>query len=105
MNPTGVAASRLENRTERHHAELAARATLDTIHGGAWAMVLARRLSLEAEAIVSDVYSASTGTTSEEHGAWECGECGWVHLGIDAAGECCTDEPIDHILEARGIRS
>lgn len=72
------------------------RATLDTIHGGALAIVYAKRLArlgsrVPADDIVSDVYSRSTGHTSERWGAWECPECGTAHLGIDAALACCAE--------------
>jgi hypothetical protein len=95
MSIESVPSNRLENRHQRACARLAMRATLDTIHGGASALIIARRLdsmgsAVPAREIVSDVYSASTGSVSVTWGAFECPECGCVHQGIEAAASCCA---------------
>ena len=84
---------------ERACARLANRAKLDTIRGGARAMVMADRAERmrlpnadELQNVVADVYSRSTGRHSETYGAWTCGECGSVHAGRQAAEECCYAE-------------
>ena len=76
-------------------ATLAAQARIDTLYGGAKALVIAERLErmgtrLPALEVVSSVYSASTGKHSEQWEAWECLECGAVHLGSEAAMQCCA---------------
>lgn len=72
-------------------ARLAAIARCDTIHGGARATVIARHCSRwDAQSIVADVYSRSTGKWSAEYEAWECPECGTAHLGQEAALRCCA---------------
>ena len=96
MNPRPGFPKNIYDRCDRACARLASIATWDTIFGGAQAMVIARRMSnwlktgVPAEEIVSDVYSRSSGRTSERWGAWECDECGQTHLGREAAAECCT---------------
>jgi hypothetical protein len=81
----------LDNQDDRKIAHLAAIARNDTIHGGARAMVIARQCSKwDAAAIVADVYILSTGKHSRHYEAWECPDCGAVHLGMDNAEECCA---------------
>ena len=70
-------------------AKLAQIARLDTINGGARALVIAKEKP-ELAYIVSDVYSLSTGKHSENFEAWECPECGCAHLGKEAAFSCCA---------------
>jgi hypothetical protein len=87
---------RLRSRDERAQAKLALIARNDTVFGGAKAMVVARRLKnmgsqLDLEGIVSDVYSASDWTVTPRWMALECPECGMVHLGMEAAQECCRE--------------
>ena len=86
---------RLYDHNERTTAHLAAIARADTIWGGARAMVLARRMDamgckIDADAVVGDVYSRSTGQWSHDLEAWECPECGQACLGQDKAFECCS---------------
>lgn len=84
---------------ERNTARLARIATVDTIFGGARALVLAKacdRLgvqfvdAIKATDIVSDVYSRSTGKESVRFGAWQCPECGQSHVGQERAMQCCA---------------
>jgi hypothetical protein len=93
--------AQLYDRHDRACAKLARIARGDTIHGGARAMVLAKRLEamhtairdhsgVPAMEIVSDVYSASNYSCGE-WGAYECPECGSVHLGTSAALQCCAE--------------
>ena len=89
--------SLLLDRSQRAEAKLARIARCDTVNGGARALVLAKRLrsmgsSLDAEGIVGDVYCASNYSCGD-HGAYECPECGGVHLGTEAAYRCC--DPIE----------
>ena len=100
-----VSWTKLSDPIERATARLAAIARQDTIHGGAMAMVIAKDgwfegeymrkdkfpVGFDANSIVSDVYSASTGERHPVHEAWECSECGQAHLGINAAMECCKE--------------
>lgn len=87
----------LSDREERAVARLAQKARLDTIDGGASALVLAQRADhmgwhscgRSALEVVSIVYSASTGRHHTDLEAWECPECGNACLGMDAAMACC----------------
>jgi len=84
-------------RSEHAIDRLARIARGDTIHGGARAMVLARRMdSINPDAdylgVVGDVYSVSTGKRSTRWEAWPCQECGKVCLGLEAAYACCGEE-------------
>jgi rubrerythrin len=86
----------LTNRDNRTIAHMAARARNDTIYGGALALVYAKRLKnmgskLSLNNVVGDVYSSSTGRWSKDHEAWQCPECGSVHLGQDNAFNCCKE--------------
>ena len=90
------------SREDRASASLAWIATANTVFGGASAMVIAKRLerlgsSVPASDIVSDVYGDSTGSVHRRWGVWECPECGSVHLGQEAAAQCCAfdDEYIE----------
>lgn len=81
-------------RDERATVKLARIARRDTIHGGARALVIAKRMNrakIDANAIVSDVYHGSNYSLGE-HGAYECPECGCVHLGTEAAFNCCANQ-------------
>ncbi len=81
----------LERQDDRKVAHVAAIARFDTIHGGARSLVIARNCSRwDAQSVVSDVYSRSTGRHSQQYEAWECPECGNVWLGLDAAEDCCA---------------
>ena len=81
----------LDSQDDRKVAHIAAIARADTIHGGARAMVIARKCSQwDALEVVAAVYGASTGKHSRHYEAWECPECGQVHLGMDNADECCA---------------
>lgn len=35
------------------------------------------------------------GHHSERFGAWACGECGCVHIGIEDAAQCCYEDRFD----------
>lgn len=92
---TTAHADALSNRTDRATARLAQRARLDTIHGGAAAVLLERRLKSRGSpvgfaGVVAAVYGASTGRHHPELEAWECPECGTAHLGQTAALQCCN---------------
>lgn len=71
-------------------------ATVNTIFGGASALVMSKRLKnmggTDLDWVVSDVYSASTGQRHREHGAWECPECGTTCVGMDKAYQHCNEE-------------
>jgi hypothetical protein len=90
--------SQLQDREQRAVARLAAMARRDTIDGGSGALVLAKRADrlgfksccMSALAVVSIVYSNSTGCHHRELEAWECQECGQAHLGQDDAYACCA---------------
>lgn len=86
----------LLSQDDRIVAKVAARARLDTLYGGAKALVWVKRLPrlahrLDLRDVVSDVYSASTGRHHARHEGWECPECGSVHLGQEAAAQCCAE--------------
>lgn len=84
--------TQLDEQDDRKRAHLAAIARCDTIHGGAKAMVIARKCSKwNAAEIVADVYGASTGKHSRQWEAWECPDCGAVRLGFAEAEDCCAD--------------
>lgn len=90
----------LNDRDDRTVARIASRATMDTIHGGARTMVLAKRLErmgskLGLPGVVGAVYSASTGKALPEYRVCMCPECGQTVLGEEAAVRCCAflDEP------------
>jgi hypothetical protein len=83
---------------ERAIARIAHIANVNTILGGASALVLVKRayaMHLPSADDLADAvdatYSASTGRPSPEHSAHECGECGQIHLGESAALACCCD--------------
>lgn len=91
--------SKLYDRHDRACAKLARIARGDTIHGGARAMVLAKRLEamgskVPADQIVGDVYSASNYSCGE-WGSYECPECGSAHLGQSAALACCQEMEVE----------
>lgn len=88
---------------ERKLVQFARRAVNDTWNGGASALYDAKRAHYyiidEAVDVVSQVYSASTGKVPDHLDAWECGECGCVHYGIDGAVSCCQQEIEDEQVE------
>jgi len=91
--------SKLSDRNERAEAKLARIARANTYFGGASALVIAARMvrmgsAIDAEGIVGDIYSASNGSLGE-HGAYECPECGSVHLGTQRALACCAEPDFD----------
>jgi hypothetical protein len=84
----------LQDRDDRTIAQLAKQATIDTLFGGARALVLAKRLDrmgspVNCEGVVGDVYSASTGRTPADYTATVCPECGTVVLGEETAIQHC----------------
>jgi hypothetical protein len=77
-------------KDERRLVFFARRANADTIGGGCLALVWAEvQDHRDAERAVSAVYSRSSGRVPDHLDAWECGECGYVHYGREAADECC----------------
>lgn len=91
--------SRLTNLDERAQAKLARIAQCDCIHGGARALVLAKRLTgshIDFDSVVSAAYTSSTGTASE-YLPYECPECGRVCLGESAAYACCSENKNDEL--------
>jgi hypothetical protein len=77
-------------RKERLLVLYAHAANSDTWGGGFAAMVKAERSHLSEPAdVVGEVYSRSSGRVPDQLDAWECGECGQVYYGREAAGECC----------------
>lgn len=100
MKPSPAHFSKLPNRIARQTAKLSSLATYDTIHGGARALVLAKKCDrfgvnfsegVSAREIVSEVYGRSTGRTCERFGAFFCPECGCVSLGLEMAFACCAE--------------
>ena len=84
----------LTDRAERECAKLARIARGDTVHGGARAMVIAKRANamgcrFPADEVVSEVYSLSNWTCGR-FGVYRCPECGQSYLGMDAAYNCCS---------------
>lgn len=84
--------------TERAIARIAHVANINTHLGGCSALVKAKRAesmglphAYEMRDAVDETYARSSGHASAEHSAWECNECGQVHLGIAAASECCAE--------------
>lgn len=89
----------LASREDRAIAKLARIARGDTVHGGAKALVLAKRLNgmnsqVPADEVVGEVYSLSNYTCGR-FGAYECPECGSAHLGTEAAYACCAESEGD----------
>ncbi len=83
---------------DRMIARIAARANLDTIHGGARALVLARRAELmglpsagDMLGAVSEVYSMSSGRVPGSLAVVQCFECGQWYLGEERAAACCSE--------------
>ena len=83
--------------TDRAIAKIAHIANGNTWHGGVSAMVKADRAramglpsARDLQSAVADVYSTSSGKTPDHLTPFECPECGSVHLGRDAASECCA---------------
>lgn len=75
----------------RQMVEFARSAVEDTYSGGCAALTIAkRRNNADLEAIVSEVYSVSSGKVPNHLDAWECPECGSVHYGREAAAQCCA---------------
>lgn len=100
--------SQLQRPTDRAKAKLAAIARADVLHGGARALVIVRQVRegdtgsvtsdaskiakhldwRECDEVVSSVYTSRSGD-GVEYTAYECPECGSVHLGREAALLCC----------------
>lgn len=100
MNPRPTVAKSKWNtlaRDDRARVRLAHMASGDTFSGSARALLLAKRLQRMGAGfwpleVVSQVYSSSSGTADAVFGAWECYECGSVHVGRSAADACCQEE-------------
>lgn len=93
MNPKPSHWRELHDTEDREMAMYAERATSDTINGGASALRDAKESGNPTLVdVVREVYACSTGKHCETYGAWECDECGSVHVGRDAANECCADD-------------
>ena len=92
--PKPASYRRLHDRQDRAVAHMAAQARIDTLYGGAKAIVINKRIvkmgGEDLDHVISDVYSASTGSRHRELEGWECPECGCAHLGQDAAYKCCA---------------
>lgn len=102
MNPRPTVAKSKWNtlaRDDRARVRLAHMASGDTFSGSARALLLAKRLQrmgagLWPLEVVSTVYANSTGTVCPVFGAWQCDECGCVHVGRSAADACCQEEEL-----------
>ena len=86
--------SDIADRKERAIAKLARIARNDCVFGGAKALVIADRLDsmgseIDAQQIVSDVYTSCNGLTPAQYRPSICPECGQTWLGEDAALNCC----------------
>lgn len=84
----------IHDRTERGAAKLARIARNDCVFGGAKAMVIADRLdgmgsAIDAQQVVSDVYTKCNGNTPADYRASVCPECGTTVLGEEAALNHC----------------
>jgi rubrerythrin len=85
-------------KEQRRLVWFARQANNDTWGGGCRALVLAEKQGQgEAQDVVSAVYSASNGKVPDELDAFECGECGCVHYGREAAERCCSPEEEDFV--------
>ena len=87
-------AKQLYDRGERAIARMARMARMDTINGGARALVIAKRLEAMGSRqdygeVVSWVYRHSNYSCGP-YGVYECPECGSAHLGTEAAYACCA---------------
>lgn len=87
----------IQDRTDRAIAKLARIARNDCIFGGAKAIVIANRLdamnsNIDAQQIVSDVYTKCSGNTPDEYIPSICSECGQTVLGIEAALNHCFND-------------
>lgn len=100
MKPSPSHFNLLSGRVARQTARLAALATLDTLHGGTGALVLAKNCDrfnvqfsdgVSGQEIVLHVYGNSSGRTCQRFGAFECPECGCVSLGLELAYACCAE--------------
>jgi len=84
----------ITDRKDRATAKLARMARNDCVFGGAKALVIADRLNnmnseIDAQQIVSDVYTTCDGLTPAQYRPSICPECGQTQLGEDAALNCC----------------
>ena len=96
MNPRPGSYKALYDAREKEIALTAYRARLDTLYGGARALVEAEESGdRELLDVVKDVYAQSTGKPSYDWEAWECGECGCTYLGYEEAARCCSEEEFD----------
>ena len=87
---------------DRAVAKIANIANVNTVLGGASAMVKADRAVAmglpNADRLsdaVSEVYGRSSGRVPDDLAVCACPECGQWHLGADAAAECCAPSDDD----------
>jgi hypothetical protein len=111
MRATEGKRSHIESAIEFQVAIISNMARIDTVSGGAGAMVEAKRRDEDKSAnplpdwigswvdIVIDAYSRSSGKASPLYDAWECGECGSTYLGRDSAEHCCTEDDAENFFE------
>lgn len=92
-----VSWKQLPRGLDRAIARIAHVANVNTILGGASALIMAKRAESmdlpNASALhdaVADVYSASLGYVPDHLAVWECPECGQCRLGNEAASQCCA---------------
>lgn len=64
----------------------------DTWHGGcrAWTWAEEQDADYNVMYAIDETYARSSGRPADECDAWECGECGSVHFGREAAEGCCA---------------
>ena len=87
-------------RSDRRLVLYARLANNDTWHGGFQAMQKAEHSGdVDAQNIVDEVYSSSTGRVPSHLDAFECDECGSVHRGLENAQNCCQYDPLAEIDE------
>lgn len=78
---------------DRRKILMARCAVNDTYNGGVSALHLAVQLAdWELAEIVDRIYSDSSGKVPDDLDAFECGECGQVYYGRNAAEICCSIE-------------
>lgn len=88
----------LTDSGQRAIAKIAVRANNNTVLGGFSAAIIAKRMQSmglpsanDCMDAVSLTYSQSSGNVPDQYAAYQCGECGQVHLGIEPANMCCGD--------------
>jgi hypothetical protein len=84
-------------KDERRLVFFARAANGNTWGGGCDALLWAEKQGhRDAVGVVSEVYARSSGHVPAALDAYECGECGQVHYGREAADACCAfDEDFD----------